>query len=105
MRLSSRTTTHTPRRALLNFTTGTSSTAKSFTFPSLRANQRRTARRRRLRTTAEEAEAVEVGTEIEAAGTETEAGEAATEAEAVAATETGLVRTDETNVSDVSDKM
>ena len=91
MRLSSRTTTRTPRRALPNFTTGTSSTAKSFTFPSLRANQRRTARRRRLHTTAVDAEAVEIGMA-------TEAGEAATEAETAAGTETGLVRTDAKNV-------
>jgi hypothetical protein len=91
MRLSSRTTTRTPRRALPNFTTGTSSTAKSFTFPSLRANQRWTARHRRLHTTAVDAEAVEIGMA-------TEAGEAATEAEAAAGTETGLVRTDAKNV-------
>jgi len=90
MRLSSRTTTHTPRRALPNFTTVTSSTAKSSTFPSLKANQRRTVRRRRLHTTAVDAEAGEIGTA-------TEAGEAATEAEAAAGTETGLVHTDAKN--------
>lgn len=93
MRLSSRTTTHTPRRALPNFTTGTSSTAKSFTFPSLRANQRRTARRRRLHTTAVDAEVGEIDTA-------TEAGEAATEAEAAAGTVTGLVHTDAKNAHD-----